>query len=688
MLLVFLLINLIITGCCAAYVYQLKASAIRAEADGRLRAAAAAAERLLPESLVSHDALFIDDEPSDPVQSQFALTRYCRIAGLSGLAFYAFDGDRPQLVAGALVNLATPLDVSADVLRTTLASGEVYATEVRIQDRSARILFLPGPPNSARRYVIAAMIDGDSYSAALQKARLQSFGIGGLVFLFGLLLSYLLAWRTAGPITAMLGAVRRMREGDYTIRLTPRGRGELGELARNFNAMSEAVAERERLIMQQAFEDSLTGLPNRVRMLDLMQARIDESASPFVVLLLDINQFKYVNHYLGYQTGDAMLIALARRLAGLMHQQGELCARLPGDEFALLFPGARLSALPQLLGLLDGALVDPVIVGGQRLDLGVGIGVAAYPDHGETAELLLHHAEVAMYLAKRDHSAYAIYCPETEARRRNHTALLADMRGAIDEGQFRMHYQPKALLRDGTVKKAEALIRWAHPERGWIAPDEFIPFAEQTGKLRAITHWVIAEVVAQIVRWNEAGLSFCISVNVGMSDVEDDSFVSFVDRTLRQHGIQPLQLCLEITETGMMRRPQQLLYNLDRLRQLGVLLSIDDFGNGYSSFGYLAQMPVHELKIDRTFIDQLEHNFENISIVRSIIELGHILGLDVVAEGVETSVIWQALAVMGCDEAQGYLIARPMPADELVRWMETGFALPQTPPNMASVLVP
>ncbi|MBM3115401.1 putative bifunctional diguanylate cyclase/phosphodiesterase [Jeongeupia naejangsanensis] len=686
MLLVLLLISLVISGAGATYVYQLKATAVRAGIDGRMQAAAAAAERLLPASLISHDALFVDDAPRDPAQARLAMARYCRLAGIDGLGFYAFEGDAPRWIAGATVNALAQGRIPVELYAPVQAGDTSQAVETRFQGRSARVLFVPGPPNSANRYLIAVMTAGEGLDRDLQQARIESAGVGVLMVLTGLLLSWLLAYWLAAPVTQLLAAVRRMRGGDYSTRLRLKGRGELQELASNFNAMSEAVAERQRLILRQAFEDGLTGLPNRSHMLELMQAHIVTDGTPFVVLLIDINQFKYVNDYLGYQTGDAMLVALAKRLASLMHLHGELCARLPGDEFALLFPNARIDGLPRLLARLESALVDPVIVSGQRLDLSVGIGVAAYPEHGESAELLLRHAEVAMYLAKRDHAAYAVYCTETEAHRRNRTALLADLREAIEGGQLRVHYQPKALLRDGSVTKAEALVRWAHPERGWIGPDEFIPFAEQTGRLRAITHWVVDTVTCQLAYWREEGLTLCVSVNVGMSDVEDDTFVAFVDRALRRHGINPSQLCLEITETGMMHRPKQLLVNLDRLRQLGVQLSIDDFGNGYSSFGYLAQMPVHELKIDRTFIERLEHNFENVSIVRSIIELGHILGLDVVAEGVETPAIWQALVVMGCDEAQGYLIARPMPADELTRWLEKGFDVPPPVTNMAPVL--
>jgi len=249
---------------------------------------------------------------------------------------------------------------------------------------------------------------------------------------------------------------------------------------------------------------------------------------------------------------------------------------------------------------------------------------------------------------------------------------MGDLREALAEGHLRVYYQPKVKMIDGTVCEAEALVRWQHPMRGFVSPAVFIPFAEQIGKLRLITEWVVHDVLLQAAQWSEQGLFLCISVNVGVSDVEDASFVTFLEKELALCQVAPGSLCLEITETGVMRNPCEVLRNLEHLRSMGVKLSIDDFDTGYSSFAYLAKMPVHELKIDQSFVMSMNECFENVSIVRSIIELGHILGLSVIAEGVETQAVWQALAVMGCDEAQGYLIAAPMPAQDFLLWCKSG----------------
>ncbi|MBY0446514.1 MAG: GGDEF domain-containing phosphodiesterase, partial [Burkholderiales bacterium] len=322
-----------------------------------------------------------------------------------------------------------------------------------------------------------------------------------------------------------------------------------------------------------------------------------------------------------------------------------------GNTFALLLERVLGDDVLKVLERVDVSMAGPVFIGKERLDISATSGVALFPEHGLSADILLRNAEVAHCDAKLARRSFAFYDPEQEAYSRNQLTLMGDLRTALAEGHLLVYYQPKVKMLDGMVCEAEALVRWQHPERGFIAPSVFIPFAEQTGKLRAITEWVVHDVLIQMAAWIEDGLVLCISVNVGVSDVEDTSFVSFFEKELVLCNVPPQNLCLEITETGVMRNAKELMRNLEYLRAMGVKLSIDGFGTGYSSFAYLAKMPVHELKIDQSFVISMNERFENVSIVRSIIELGHILGLSVIAEGVETEAVWQALAVMGCDEA-------------------------------------
>ncbi|MGL4995775.1 MAG: putative bifunctional diguanylate cyclase/phosphodiesterase, partial [Deefgea sp.] len=365
--------------------------------------------------------------------------------------------------------------------------------------------------------------------------------------------------------------------------------------------------------------------------------------------------------------------------------QIKIVSRISGNSFALLLSAENELQTQAQIQSVESVLSASLLLGGQNVNVAIRSGIAIYPLHADNAEGLLRHAEVAMFFAKRDRESSVIYDPTREENRLSQFTLLGDLREALSENHLVVYYQPKITVATGLVGAAEALVRWQHPNRGWISPGLFIPFAEKTGKLRGITEWVLCDVLRQQVEWHKKGVNLLVSVNVGVSDVEDAQFVDFVELQLKKVGVAA-NLCLEITETGVMHKPDAMLQNLARLRRLGVQLSIDDFGTGYSSFAYLAKMPVNELKIDQVFVMSMNSTFESVSIVRSMIEIGHILGLKVVAEGVETIGIWQALAVMGCDEVQGYLIAKPMAAAELFVWLGQGPHQPSelTPPSMSN----
>ncbi|TJZ69045.1 putative bifunctional diguanylate cyclase/phosphodiesterase [Chitiniphilus eburneus] len=690
---VFVLINLVATCAYSFYIYSLKSDTIRQEIDKRLHSATAAAPLMLPRDYFDR-AQRPDAVSGDEYRRLMAdFDRYCQTVGLRYLYVFMPVGER--LVY--LMDSATPAEVQrgrygryftayegpVPTLKDILAEGRPRFVEYRDHYGEFRSLFVPGVTADGRPYLIGADVGTSYITSQLRDALRQSLFIGFATFGVGLLLSLLLTWQLSRPVEALVSGVRRIEAGDYTARVAWRSRDELGQLATSFNTMSGAVAEREREMLRLAFVDPLTGLANRTRLIEAIESHLSGGPAHFAVVLFDLDQFKYINDYLGYQVGDAAIAALGRRLGGALGGGGEVCARLSGDEYAVLFPETNAAQLPERLARIEAMLAQPVVVAGQRLELGASIGVALYPEHGDSGDLLLRHAEVAMYAAKRLHHGHAVYDPGFEQNRQTQLALLSDLRNAVAENQFVVCYQPKVRMKDGEIDAAEALVRWRHPERGWIPPNDFIPFAEQTGRLRAITQWVIEDVLERAVQWAREGIVLTVSVNVGMSDAEDAAFVDFVEDALIRLQADPARLCLEITETGGMSRQLELMGNLERLRRLGVKLSIDDFGTGYSSFAYLAQMPVHELKIDRSFVQALDFKFENVSIVRSIIELGHILGLQVVAEGVETESAWQALAIMGCDEAQGYLVAKPMPAEDFLRWYLATPLLPYTPPDMS-----
>jgi len=325
--------------------------------------------------------------------------------------------------------------------------------------------------------------------------------------------------------------------------------------------------------------------------------------------------------------------------------------------------GAALLAR-QLLAALD----TPVTIEGQTVDVSGSIGIATFPEDGDTPTELMAHADSAMYVAKQASSGYAAFT-QTMTRTTEHgLSLLSDLRRAVDENQFHLQYQPKVALADRSCLSAEVLLRWRHPTRGFVPPDQFIPFAEQTGCIKSITRWVLARGLAQLAAWRAGGLDMSLNINVSTRDLVQQDLPSFVRNLLLAEGVAARHLCLEVTESAIMEDPAHALASLQALHEMGVRLSIDDFGTGYSSLAYLKKLPVQELKIDRSFVMNLDADDNDLNIVRSTIVMAHHMGLTVVAEGVETESVAAKLRMLGCDGAQGYLFGRPLAADEFRAW--------------------
>jgi diguanylate cyclase (GGDEF)-like protein/PAS domain S-box-containing protein len=437
---------------------------------------------------------------------------------------------------------------------------------------------------------------------------------------------------------------------------------------------AEDVTERVRAeadLRHRILHDGLTGLPNRVLLRDrlkhvLRTARREHT--PFALLLLDLDRFKDVNDALGHQAGDALLRLMGRRLEGVMREVDTL-ARLGGDEFAIVLPGideagARLVATRLLL-----TLEEPFELNGSSLDVGGSLGVAVYPQHGDDAEVFLQRADIAMYVAKRAGGGYAVYEPKHDHHSPERLALHSELRNGIDRDELVLHYQPKFACHDGKLVGVEALVRWAHPRRALLSPDEFIPLAEQSGLIVPLTRWVLDAAVRQCRRWQDDGQNIPIAVNLSMRDLHDSNIMDTIENLLTRWRVAPHLLRVEITESSLMTDPERALATVARLYSLGVHIAIDDFGTGYSSLAYLKKLPVDELKIDRSFVSEMCSDASDYAIVRSTIDLAHNLGLHVVAEGVEDAATWQLLTDLGCDEAQGYHLGRPGLPAALTTWL-------------------
>ncbi|MBT9492177.1 MAG: EAL domain-containing protein [Paucibacter sp.] len=491
--------------------------------------------------------------------------------------------------------------------------------------------------------------------------------IGVAVFALG---SVLMARRISGPVRALALSAERLGRGDYDTPVARTSSDEVGDLAAAFELMRRDIRQRDANLSALAYKDQLTQLPNRSGFGERLQQRLlNSGGGPFAVMQLGLDRFKHVNDVQGHDFGDQLLCAVVLRLQTLLGNQLHTLARLGGDEFVLLLDAADEVAARAAAEAIRLDFETALCIDEQTVDLSAGIGIALAPQHGADVKLLLSRAALAMYAAKKQQSGSAVYSPQLDVGSQESLSLLSELRRAVEGAQLRLYLQPKVDLKSGRVISAEALVRWQHPERGLVPPIQFIPFAEQSGFIRELTRWVLAESARAWAGLQAQGLALRISVNLSTRDLMDPDLPAKIGAMLAEHGANTDSLCLEITESAIMDDPQRALDTLNQLHAMGFKLSIDDFGTGYSSLAYLKGLPVDELKIDKSFVLSMESDLGDAKIVRSTIELAHNMGLTVVAEGVETGKAWRILAELGCDEGQGYFIAKPMPEAQFSNWL-------------------
>jgi diguanylate cyclase (GGDEF)-like protein/PAS domain S-box-containing protein len=432
------------------------------------------------------------------------------------------------------------------------------------------------------------------------------------------------------------------------------------------------AAQAEAALAHQAAHDGLTGLPNRTllrtRLQQVLPGSDKNDRAPVALLLLDLDRFKEVNDTLGHQVGDVLLQQIGCRLQGAV-RAADLVARLGGDEFAVLLPATDAAGAALVAECLVRVLQAPFVLEGQPIDVDASIGIAVAPEHGQDADTVLRCADVAMYQAKRAGTGVALYSAADDEHRPDRLALLGELRNAIDNDELLLHYQPKLDLRDGKLIGVEALVRWQHPQRGFMPPMEFIPLAEQTGLIHPLSRWVLEAALKQHQAWRRVGIDVPVAVNLSRRTLHDPQLPAMVADALARWDVAAGALVLEITESSLMADPVRAGENLSQLRGLGVRISIDDFGTGYSSLASLKNLSVDELKIDQSFVQAMASDASSRAIVRAIIDLADALKLRVVAEGVEDRATWDVLAGLGCEIAQGYFLSRPLAADTLEAWL-------------------
>ena len=440
--------------------------------------------------------------------------------------------------------------------------------------------------------------------------------------------------------------------------------------------LKNQTASLEKQVMYEATHDSLTDLPNRI----LLHDRLDQAINTAIrhkykvgLILLDLDRFKEVNDTLGHFAGDRLLKQVSLRLTGIVRKSDTL-ARMGGDEFAILLTHVKSTKdLELFINRITKVMVLPFKLSGMSLDLQASLGVALCPDHGKDVDTLIQRAEVAMYAAKQKRNGYAIYSRDLDRFSPRRLTLMGELRQALQRDELILYYQPQINLLTKTVHQAEALIRWQHPIHGLLSPNEFIQLAERTGLIKELTNWVLNQSINQIFKWQEKNFPMTLAVNISPSCLLNTELPEIIIGSLGSHNLGKSMLTIEITETSIIQDPDLAYEILNRLKKLGADISIDDFGTGYSSMAHLKKLPVSEMKIDKSFVMDMLNNSDDETIVKSIIDLGHNLGLTVVAEGVESIHIAKRLQQLGCDTLQGYHFSKPLPPEEFEAW-HAGYA--------------
>jgi diguanylate cyclase (GGDEF)-like protein len=576
-------------------------------------------------------------------------------------------------VASQLVQKSRPTLEHLSQNENSLPLKRTVNGNLKIQDTEygTRYVEILNKPNQSVFAVLQRSIDEATAPYQTLQINLLVLTIfGALVFAIAILY---VAKKISSPITQLANTAAKLGSGQYELSSNIDRSDEIGNLGRAFNKMSEEIANREEYISKLAYWDQLTELPNRFSFIQkLSQAITDanKNNASVSVIVMNLDRFKKINTVLGHESGNKVLRDVAIRMQSAVRQSTDFVARLSGDEFAILLPNSDSNIAFRIANDLEKRLEIAVRIGDQHVDVSASIGIASYPEHADSEQKLFSRAELAMQVAKEKQYHIAVFDSKFDATSLENLSLASDLKTAIASQQLRMYVQPKVDLTTGIVTSAEALIRWIHPERGQIFPDQFIPFAEQTGLIQKISIWMLHQAASSTAQWRAEGKKITIAVNLSTRDLIDADLPAKLQQIIDEHDITAEYLSLEITESSIMDDPQRALDTLKKLSLMGFKLAIDDFGTGYSSLAYLKKLPIDELKIDKSFVLNVAKDKSDVTIVKSTIDLGHNLNLKVVAEGIENQEAWDLLASLGCDFGQGYFMSQPMPATEFSQWLD------------------
>jgi diguanylate cyclase (GGDEF)-like protein len=556
-----------------------------------------------------------------------------------------------------------------------IGAGKTWSGTPGLVDVDGReYLSLASPLHSSKQSRGIVAVLGYSLDDALRPYRSVASAWAALLalaLLIGLAGSLLIARGVSRPVEELAATARRIAAGDYRPTAPIAQRGELGDLAAAFTSMTQAIGEREEHIRFQIGHDAVTGLVNRVAAERAIQQQLDNHAGlRGALLVLALTRLPEITKTMGHALGDRLMQDAGKRIRS---RTGEALVARAGDEKFLVWLRAaeHADAVAIAFGLLD-VLGEPYREADLAIDTAPAVGIALHPQHGANASALMQRAEVALLSALGSEDAVIVYDPANDPHRPERLSLMSELREALDQNRLVLNYQPKLNLATRTIDGAEGLVRWTHPKLGPMPPDSFIPLAEETGNIRRMTRWVLAAGIAQVREWKACGHDLRVALNLSARDLEDIDLPRRIGELLSIHGVAARDIVLELTESAVMARHEQATRILAQLADRGIDIAIDDFGVGQSSLAYLRRLPVRELKIDKSFVQPLAEGQTDRAIVASIVELGHRFGYRVTAEGVGDQATLDYLAEIGCDHAQGYFIARPMPQEQLGRLLAAG----------------
>lgn len=559
------------------------------------------------------------------------------------------------------------LQNSLKYLGTAMTSAELKITGVDYGSRFVSIYHHP------RQHLIAVLQRSIEEATAPYQVLLMNMlmlsMLATVMFILGI---FYVSKIVTQPITRLAESAKKLEEGDYTLNLGNSEIDELDKLSNAFNSMSAAISDREKSILKLAFWDEMTELPNRAQFMrqltnSMLSAKINYK--PLSIIVINLDRFKQINNILGYEFGNRLLKLAGQRLTRVLRSPSDTVYRFSGDEFALLLNSTDSISAMQLAKSIEMLFESPIDIDAQFVDISAGIGVASFPEHALEMEEILSHAENALHISKLKKAGPVVYQPEFDVSSNVNLTLASELKNAIYNNELKLFVQPKFNIKTRHISSAEALIRWMHPTRGMLFPDQFIPFAEQTGLIRDISLWMIAEAARTQVLWQQNLVDVPIAVNISARDLIDSDLANKINSILSKYQVAHRTITLEVTESSMMDDPQRAKYTLHSLANIDIRLSIDDYGTGYSSLAYLKDLPVSELKIDKSFVMHMQQNESDRIIVSSTIELAHNMGLQVVAEGIENHRTLELLQQMGCDYGQGYYMGKPMPIIEFDQWL-------------------